>query len=497
MKKNKQVKHSLTVQFTKTILGLIAGTVLLCWFLNTTFLEGYYTYNKQQAMLEGFTTIDQKSEEGNLDSASFDVGFEQICANGNISILVISADGSIVRASVNDTNALKRQFMDVLFSNDQDRSAEVLKETSKYVLEKQVDSRMNEEYLVLWGTLSDGNLILMRTALESIRESAGISNRFLAYIGIFAIILGTVISIFTSKKIARPIPELTDISRRMTNLDFNVKYKSRGENEIDQLGEHINQMSETLEQTISELKSANNELQIDIEKKTQIDEMRKEFLSNVSHELKTPLALIQGYAEGLQECINDDEESRNFYCEVIMDEADKMNQMVKKLLTLNQLEFGNDVVSMERFDLTELIHGVIQSSSILLKQNEISLTFNTDMPMYVWADEFKVEEVITNYLSNAIHHAGNEKHIDIKYTQMEDYVRVSVFNTGKPIPEEDIDNIWIKFYKVDKARTREYGGSGIGLSIVKAIMDSFHRECGVINHTDGVEFWFELDTKNN
>lgn len=490
------MKRSLTLQYTGTILGLVAGTVLLCWFFNTSFLEYYYTYNKQNALLEGFSTIDEESGKGSLESAAFDVAFEKICANGNISILIISADGSIIRTSVNDTQALKRQFMDVLFGDPSDKSSEVLEETNRYMLERQVDSRLNSEYLALWGTLSDGNLILMRSALESIRESAVISNRFLAYAGIAAVFLSAVISILASRKIARPILELTEISRRMTNLDFNAKYQGKGKNEIDQLGEHINQLSHTLERTISELKSANNELQIDIEKKTQVDEMRKEFLSNVSHELKTPLALILGYAEGLSECINDDEESRNFYCEVIMDEADKMNQMVKKLLTLNQLEFGNDLVVMERFDMTELIRGVIASSSILLKQNGISLTFHTDMPMYVWADEFKVEEVMTNYLSNAIHHAQDPKHIDIKYTQMEDYVRVSVFNTGKKIPREDLDRIWIKFYKVDKARTREYGGSGIGLSIVKAIMDSFHRDCGAINHADGVEFWFELDTKN-
>lgn len=496
-KNTAQLKHSLTMQYTGTILGLVAGTVLLCWFLNTTFLEYYYTYDKQNVMLEGFSTIDEKSRKDSLASPEFDVGFEKICANGNISILIISADGSIIRASVNDTKALKRQFMDVLFGSSEDTSTEILKKTNSYVLEKQVDSRLNSEYLVLWGTLSDGNLILMRTALESIRESAWISNRFLAYVGIMAVILSAVISIFASRKIARPILELTEISRRMTNLDFNVKYQGRGRNEIDQLGEHINQLSQTLEKTISELKSANNELQIDIEKKTQIDEMRKEFLSNVSHELKTPLALIQGYAEGLSECVNEDEGSRDFYCEVIMDEADKMNQMVKKLLTLNQLEFGNDMISMERFDLTELIQGVVSASSILLEQKGIHLTFNTDRPMYVWADEFKVEEVMTNYLSNAIHHAEDPWRIDIKYTQMEDYVRISVFNTGRQIPEEDLERIWIKFYKVDKARTREYGGSGIGLSIVKAIMDSFHRGCGVINHTDGVEFWFELDTKSN
>ena len=490
------MKRSLTLQYMGTILSLVAGTVLLCWFLNTTFLEYYYTYNKQNAMLDGFATINNESRQGTMENGGFDVEFERICSDGNISILIISADGSIVRTSVNDTQAIKRQFMDVLFGNYEESDSEILKETNRYVLRRQVDSRMNGEYLVLWGTLSDGNLILMRTALESIRESAGISTRFLAYSGILAVIVSAIVSIFASRKIAKPILELTDISSRMMHLDFDAKYQNKGENEIDQLGEHMNQLSRILEETISELKSANNELQIDIEKKTQIDEMRKEFLSNVSHELKTPLALIQGYAEGLQECINEDEESRNFYCEVIMDEADKMNQMVKKLLTLNQLEFGNDIVVMERFDLTELIRGIIQASSILLKQNEITLTFNTDVPMYVWADEFKVEEVVTNYLSNAIHHAKAPKHIDIKYTQMEDYVRVSVFNTGKPIPEEDLGRIWIKFYKVDKARTREYGGSGIGLSIVKAIMDSFHRACGVCNHTDGVEFWFELDTKS-
>lgn len=489
-------RRSLTLQYTGTILGLVAGTVLLCWFLNTSFLEYYYTYNKQNALLEGFATIDGESGNGSLESEAFDVVFEKICANGNISILIIRADGTIIRASVHDTKALKRQFMDVLFGDPSDKSSEILEETASYVLERQVDSRLDSEYLVLWGTLSDGNLILMRSALESIRESAVISNRFLAYAGLAAVFISAVISILASRKIARPILELTEISRRMTNLDFNAKYRGGGKNEIDQLGEHINQLSQTLEKTISELKSANNELMIDIEKKEQIDEMRKEFLSNVSHELKTPLALILGYAEGLSECVRDDAESRDFYCEVIMDEADKMNRMVGKLLTLNQLEFGNDIVVMERFDLTELIRGVIASSSILLKQNGISLTFCTDAPMYVWADEFKVEEVVTNYLSNAIHHARDPKRIDIKYTPMEGRTRVSVFNTGLPIPQEDLERIWIKFYKADKARTREYGGSGIGLSIVKAIMDSFHRDCGVVNHADGVEFWFELDTKS-
>ena len=233
-------------------------------------------------MLEGFSTIDAKSAAGILDSAGFDVGFEKICENGNIAILIISADGTVIRTSVNDTESLRIQFMDVLFSSSKGTSTELLEKTNNYFLLRQVDTRHKSEYLVLCGTLADGNVIFMRTALESIRESAGISNRLLSYIGIAAVILSVVISIFVSRKIARPILELTEISRRMTNLDFNAKYNGKGENEIDLLGEHINQMSETLKSTISELKSANNELQMDIEKKTKIDEMRKDFLSNVS-----------------------------------------------------------------------------------------------------------------------------------------------------------------------------------------------------------------------
>ena len=168
--------------------------------------------------------------------------------------------------------------------------------------------------------------------------------------------------------------------------------------------------------------------------------------------------------------------------------------MVKKLLTLNQLEFGNDVVAMERFDIAALVSNYIQSAEILAKQKGIRVRLEETAPVYVWADEFKTEEVFTNYFSNAINHASGQKVIDVKLTKMEHKVRVSVFNTGEPIPEESLPHIWEKFYKVDKARTREYGGSGVGLSIVKAIMESMNQDYGVINYDNGVEFWFELET---
>ena len=298
-----------------------------------------------------------------------------------------------------------------------------------------------------------------------------------------------------TNRITRPISELTKLSEKMSDLDFDARYQSRAGNEIDVLGDNFNKMSRKLESTISELKSANNKLQKDIEDKIKIDEMRKEFLDNVSHELKTPIALIQGYAEWLNENISDDPESREFYCEVIMDEASKMNKLVKNLLTLNQLESGKDAPVMERFDIVSLIRGVLGSMHIMIEQKEATVIFEETEPVYVWADEFKIEEVVTNYTSNALNHLDGERKVEIKVLQEEDCVKVTVFNTGTPIPEEDIPNLWNKFYKVDKARTREYGGSGIGLSIVKAIIESMNQKYGVCNYDNGVEFWFTLDCR--
>ena len=487
-------KHSLTRQITSIVSLLVAGAILLCWVLNTTLLPRYYMHNKKEVLMENYQTISNASAQNELESDEFAVTFDNLCSNGNIMALILQQDGKVLRSSVNDLDALRTEFWDVLLHGDK---MEVLYSNKQYQLLKKTDTRLDSEYLVLVGVLENGDMVLMRTAVESIRESAAISNRFLLFAGAAAIVASILVAFFTTRHITKPLQQLTDISKRMVDLDFNAKYESDQSNsyEVEELGNHINRLSENLERTISELKTANVELQDDIEKKIQIDEMRKEFLSNVSHELKTPLALIQGYAEGLQECIYDDAESREFYCEVIIDEADKMNRMVKKLLTLNQLEFGNDQVIMERFDMTELIRGVANSTKILMEQKGIRLELENSEEAWVWGDEFKVEEVITNYMSNAINHADGEKLIRVFYTRSEDKLRVSVFNTGQPIPEEDIEKIWVKFYKVDKARTREYGGSGIGLSIVKAIMDSFHQRCGVINHEDGVEFWMELATK--
>ena len=349
----------------------------------------------------------------------------------------------------------------------------------------------------LMGYLDGDYTVIISTPMESIQTSARLSGQFTMYVGLILIICGAVAMYLYSRQFTRPIEDMAKAANQMSHLDFDVKVPTGSDDELGRLGASINELSSKLEFTISELKTANNELQKDIEQKVQIDEMRKEFLSHVSHELKTPIALIQGYAEGLQEGMGEDKESRDYYCDVIVDEANKMNNMVKRLLTLNQIEFGEDELVMERFDINELVKSVAAANELRASQKELTIqTFMSEEPLYVWADEYKVEEVITNYISNAINHCCNENIIKVNVEQIDkDNVRVTVYNSGKNIPEEDIEHIWEKFYKVDKARTREYGGNGIGLSIVKAIVESMGKQCGVRNVSDGVEFWFDLDCK--
>lgn len=487
------MKKSIKIRLAVTYIGIMCLSLAVMLLVNSLFLEKFYLRKKTESLKKVYNTMNDTSDTRYYSSLADDEKFKQYCDENNLSMIVVEdVTSRILFAYAKNSERLYSEIQFGVLDDFVRGKREILEATDNYIVEKKTDDVKAMDSVNMVGVLDNGNGFLITTPAQSLKDSALISNVFYLYIGLFTIFISSVVIWFISRHITRPLQQLSELSKEMANLNFDAKYTSTSEDEIGVLGNNLNRMSGELEKTISELRTANNELQKDIEKKEQIDEMRKEFLSNVSHELKTPIALIQGYAEGLQECINDDQESREFYCDVIIDEAAKMNNMVKKLLSLNQLEFGNDTVNMERFDLTELVKGVVQSAQLLASKKEAEIRFLQEEPISVWGDEFKIEEVVTNYVSNALNHVDFEKKIEIKAVKRGDVVRLSVFNTGARIPEEDLDKIWIKFYKVDKARTREYGGSGIGLSIVKAIMDSMNQKCGVINYENGVEFWFEL-----
>lgn len=512
--------HSIRTKLILLMVCMMGIVMLVFWLMNYTLLSPYYEYSKATLLADSYydaneiVTKDVAYREGQADlSSDSQLDLEIIGENSAVNLYIFHVTNfwgnMIYNFDYPGVTEVQQKLIEDLTQNyiygnglvdekiNEQKGRKLLRERKNYTIFKVYDKRIGSYYLELFGELDTGSFIYLRTNYQSMNENIDTFNRFIAYAGSGVLLISVIVMIFFGNSFAKPILQITDIAKRMSELDFDVKYPVTTHDEIGVLGSSINVLSETLEATISELKTANNELQKDIENKIQIDEMRKDFLSNVSHELKTPIALIQGYAEGLQDNINDDAESREFYCEVIIDEAQKMNKMVKKLLTLNQIEFGNNQVVFERFDIVSLIQNVLQSAKLLAQQKEAILAFDREYePVYVWADEYMVEEVITNYVSNAINHVDFEKKIQVSLEMKEAVVRVKVFNTGRQIPEEELDKLWIKFYKVDKARTREYGGSGIGLSIVKAIMDSMNRECGVQNLDNGVEFWFELDRQN-
>lgn len=492
------MRKSIKIQIAVSFIGLITAILLSSLLANKQFLEKYYIYHKQSALLNVYEEmqkiVNSRDSERNMLEA-----LDEMVEVNNIMFVLVSEDGTQVISSASNERQ-REEMVAQLFGHimhlHSDES-DVLKKSERYEILRIKNVMTGGEYIEMWGNLRRGGTFLIRTPMESIRESAVLSNRLSGAIMVVMTLLGSVLIWMFSRRIANPIKELAELSKRMANLDFNAKYTSGGKNEIGVLGRNFNVMSEKLEGTIAELKRANYELQKDIEKKEKMEQMRTEFIGNISHELKTPIALIQGYAEGLKENITGNAAQREFYCDVIVDESMKMNRLVQNLLTLNQLEVGEETVTFERFNVVEMIRGVVESNAIVIEQKDVHVEICAEDTVYVWADEWKAEQVLSNYFSNALHHVSEAGTIRISVALLEEKgtARITVYNTGERIPEEDIDQVWNKFYKVDKARTREYGGNGIGLSIVKAIMESFQRDYGVKNEEEGVTFWYELDVR--
>lgn len=540
-----------SIKFKITLLLVVTVTCLVSMLIgfNSIFSEKVYMNRKQKSMINSYENVNeimQKYTDSQIDKDTMCADMENISTAKGISVLVVDSSWCTIYVSTQgDDSMMERLRMSIfngdIFKNngspdkapepkeqedDSDNPADkddknnhrkrlediidmsgtslvenrtIISSNDKYTLQKVYDERLGDYYLEIWGTLDNGYSIILRTPIQGIKDNVNISTTLIKYVGGAILVVGIISAFVVSTYITRPIKQLSDIAERMSEMDFDARYEGSDKGEIGLLGKSMNNMSEKLEHNIAELKKANLELKKDIDKKEKLEIMRTDFLSNVSHELKTPIALIQGYAEGLKEGITDDPESMGFYCDVIMDEANKMNTMVKRLLTLNQIEFGNDEPDMERFNINELIASVVDANAIRAGQKNMSIVFNNrNEQNFVWEDEYKTEEVLTNYISNALNHCDGKQAIEVRTSKSEDgaTITVTVYNSGRNIAEEDLERIWEKFYKTDKARTREYGGNGIGLSIVKAIMESMGQEYGVRNVSDGVEFWFTLDCKS-
>ena len=480
------------------VMCIVIIFIILCLILvNSVVLETFYMYSKTNTVRAVYARINEyySSNSANID---LDEELKNIAFKNNFDIL-IQADNNIIVFSTNrDFISSIDQLMDNESASSQDQTNIIYKDRD-IIIRKVVSSNSSMNYILLSGNLVNDYKLYIRIPIAPIEESVRISNNVLIIIGCITIIISGIIASVISKKFTDPILELNSITNKMARLDFSQKYVTKDvDDEINDLGKNINTMSNKLETIIKQLRDNNIELEKDIEEKSKIDEMRKQFISDVSHELKTPIALIQGYAEGLLENVTTDDESRKFYAEVILDESNKMDKLVKQLLELMKIEYGKREFTNERFDLKELIDEVIRKCNVMLKENGITINFRQEEPVYIYADEFYIDQAVTNYFTNAIKHAeekNGKKEIEIRLEKLKDKnkVRLYVYNTGENIEQEDLERIWKRFYKVDTSRNRENGGTGIGLALVKAIMNNYKNEYGVANKEDGVEFYFDLD----
>ena len=496
----KNIKNQLKTVRGKLFLTLciiVISIVLFLIVVNSFVLESYYQFIKSNTLKSVYEEINSYYN-GNLKIENMSEELDKIAISNNFDIIIKDNNDVVVYLSNKDFLSNIRQIID-FWGINRKQEYKVIEESDNIEIMNIRDTETRINYILLTGKLDNGYSTYIRLPISSIQESVNISNRFLYLIASIVIIVGGIAIIFISKQFSDPISEINAIAKKMANLDFSHKYVVKDDDEINELGESINVMSEKLEKTINQLRKSNIELEKDIEKKSKIDEMRKSFISDVSHELKTPIALIQGYSEGLLENVNTDEESRKFYAEVILDESNKMDKMVKQLLELTKLEYEKREFNNRTFNIVELEKEIVRSSQVMIEEKNTKVEFDTEDKINVYADDFYISQIITNYLTNAIKHVkevDGENYIKITNTIIpeREKVRITVFNTGNKIAEENLSRVWNRFFKADEARNREDGGSGIGLSIVRAIMNNYGTDYGVENKENGVEFYFEIDT---
>ncbi len=488
--------------------GLILLFLAIIFCTNSLLLKPYYRSMKEKklnATLVKIVAMDfSDTDENGYASENLSVKLKSMEESGNLQLIILDENLDLFYCQsegipmVNRFNRLTgaRQWFNSVF--------ELIGENykgdgslSSPIIGQRRNAKTQVDYLSLYAVVpmtvgSDGDTayfyVLMNTPLSAIEDAVSVFNDFALMLGVVAMIASGLLSVLLCSRFVAPILKINDATKRMANMEF-VKLDIQSKDELGQLAESINHLSAELETKISELKVANEQLKKDIEEKEKIDIMRRELISNVSHELKTPLAIIMGYCEGLQLNVNNEE--KDYYCSVIADEAVKMNNLAARLLNVAELESGT-YLDITEFSLAELAEDRLKTMSYIFAEHGITTAFRAEGESVIHADYGRIEEVINNLLSNAQHHTPDGGKISIEVTSDDAAVTCRIFNSGSHIPEESLDRIWESFYKVDKARTRKYGGSGLGLKIVSSILHMHSGSYRAENTDEGVVFLFTL-----
>lgn len=512
MLKTRRWHPSIKIQFFIVICTIAVTFVGILTFLNLFFYDRYYTYERKQALLEIYQQVYTSYEN---DQVKLDDSLENIENHTGVRISIVNLEKGMIYNSIfrGPVNAGKEENHEIIFYDMLEAGAVLSEIDREALLEKGylyitidgidgidgIAGRAPQtpenfapvnQFLCLVGLLNQDTIILERIPVSYIKQNSSFNSTFLFVTSLFTLPICIVFAYWLSRRFTRPLIEIEEVATAMAKLDFSKQYTRTSEDEIGQLGKSINQLSAHLKAAIDQLKCANAELAFEIKEKERIDSMRREFIVNVSHELKTPLAVIQGYAEGLRVGVTDNEEDREYYCDIIVDEAQRMNRMVMQLLSLSKLELGRQPPELTDVDLYALCSQLVEKTRVLAQNRQICFD---GVQAVVYADAQMMEQVVSNYLSNAIRYTPDGGKIRMYTTQeLPDKVIFSIENEGDNIAPEALPFLFDQFYRTDKARSRESGGTGVGLSIVRAIIDLHGGSCGVENIPEGVRFWFTV-----
>lgn len=501
------------------ILMFIAGLIVL----NNTFLESYYTTSRKTSLILAFDQVAQVDLTEDSDTLAtelsaienqYNIRIQVLQQNPNpipippiteLSAYLTRLYGDQFSIRWNEIKQILMTFEDMASGNTPDNVDVVtVGNDSGYLAylsplaagpgEDISDDQPTVLALCVAKEQETGLYVyyILTITIQSISDSIQIFNTFTLIIGLVFMILSGALTYFYSYRFTNPILQMTQVTKELANLHFDTRVDIKTQDELGDLGNSINKMSDQLEISIKDLQSANEKLAADIELKTNIDTMRKEFIANASHELKTPISLIIGYSEAMRLPGLKPEEVHE-YLDIIDDEANKMNKLVMNLLKISQLESGFQQLALEDFSIRDLVEETTRLFA--LKITEKGAILQTDVEdVFIHSDYDSLQTVLTNFLSNALNHVEGERNIRIQSTRREEgTIRITIFNSGKHIPDDSLSRIWESFYKVDKARTRAYGGQGLGLSIVRSSLENLGCRYGVNNVENGVEFFFEVE----
>ena len=478
--------------FTRTFVTILITVLIIlaaAYTVTSLFAENIYYSSKIAQAKETALAVEQLMDEDSMSYEEFIYHVDELVIQIGGRIIILDKDNAMVYGS--RANADLNNINEFVPPESVD-----LEEGDSQIYEYKNSSGEIVQY-TYGERLDNGVLVLVGIQVKAITDTVAIIKRIMMFVMIAAAIIAVDAAYLLSRNISVPLGRLNYIAKEIGRLNFDVRYEGKREDEIGNLGNTLNELSEKLEKNITGLKN-------ELEKEKNMEHLRKQFIAQASHEMQTPIAIINSYMEAIEDGFVEDEEEKERYYEIIKDETNKMSKMVKSMLDLSQIESGTFTIKRAEFDIYGLLEPACEKFKILAEAQDVNF-LHSEIPknaFYVYGDEFRLEQVLTNFISNAYKHTMSgkktvlsfaeikeEEMVEPPYSRYDQGIRISVWNEGEGINEEDLPYIWESFYKAKTLTGQK--GTGLGLSISRSILQHHGYAFGAANVGDGVEFWFE------